>query len=924
LALLVASSPADLDEAYSLLVTSVRDEPEAATGSMGVLPLLERWAQIPRDAIDPTRPFAVALQWAAMGAGPPTWTFVVPLRDPERFAESSAPERGGASVRVVEGYAQVSTPSPADPPPITELPPLARDLGDAELVARLDLEGLGETALPLLRMLSSARAAGSPADSIPSSGKGPTQWLPPLLPLFEELFDSFTRLELELDVDVERIDMQVTKRLHPGSALAPGPQPDLDLAMELAQLLPEGPGLRQVSALDLSGVGEFLLELQRVMASMLVSDDADDPAMAMQRELWSRAQELWPLEWQPAATWLGWEEGGSAGAWIAQVEDPQVWIEKISELLRLIEASGGGIISLEQAEWSAQGRPGITWSWQVEASPDDSSPATERTVAQRSLHWLFEDLLPPIHVFAHEDLLVVRLSRERAAMEALIDRVERGERATEPALSRARQWAGPSAQLVGTVQTHALLATLFSALGQTPQTADESPSDPIEIRYALTVEPEAYGFRLQSSLRSVQAIARAVRQVGATFGAEATMGGDEEVGRPEMTAAIAESLAAAVGARVEEIRGREFLEPVPVRIVDDATARAYFISRIERFVEPERLRAQQIAYEQLGLLPAGYDLYDELLELLREQAGGYYDPGEGTMFLLDDMPPAMSSVILAHELTHALDDQHFDLDRLLESVVDDDDRSNALGAVLEGSGTLIMAVFSMQEMMAGRLGLEAMQSLQESEMGRAEVLESAPAVVQRSLLAPYVLGQRFLGRGDAMAMLQGANAEDIDRAFREPPASTEQVLHPEKYWDPDERDLPRDLEIPDLSAELGEGWSLVGTGRLGELDLGGLVGVELPDVSDPASMMGDGWANPAAAGWGADQWVVLRKGAQHLTVLATLWDSESDAAEFVAALQLPPETVVESRADAVIVVGGDLPERHANLAGRVLDEIMVK
>jgi hypothetical protein len=356
---------------------------------------------------------------------------------------------------------------------------------------------------------------------------------------------------------------------------------------------------------------------------------------------------------------------------------------------------------------------------------------------------------------------------------------------------------------------------------------------------------------------------------------------------------------------VEEIRGAKFKHPVPVEIIDDAGARAHFKERLRKYWPEEEMHAEEILYAHLGLLPPKSDLAAVVFDVLEEQAGGYYDPDRDIFFVLGDLPRAAAPIIVAHELTHALDDQMFGIDRLLDAATDDDDRAGALEAVVEGSGTAVMTVFIVRQVRAGRLDPAALREFQNTEMGRGERLKAAPLFVQRSVIAPYILGMAFLLRGEMIRMQTGGiTPSDIDRAFREPPQSTEQILHPEKYWDPERRDPPRKVALPDLSATLGDGWRLGGTGTLGELTLALVTGLDPGDPTSPDQPL-ERWTNAAASGWGGDRWQIYRNGGRAVSVLASVWDSERDAREFAAALRLPAGAAAKRRGAAVVVVAGD-------------------
>jgi hypothetical protein len=373
---------------------------------------------------------------------------------------------------------------------------------------------------------------------------------------------------------------------------------------------------------------------------------------------------------------------------------------------------------------------------------------------------------------------------------------------------------------------------------------------------------------------------------------------------------------------VEEMRGLRFKEAVPVEMADDAAARRHFEDRLRTWWPEERMLLEQDLLLDLGLLPEGTGLRESLFGALEEQAGGYYDPRRRAFVVLSDMPWSMAPIIVAHELTHALDDQHFDIDGMLRGTQGIDERAGAVAAVVEGSGTLVMTLYIVREMAAGRFTPRIAGEIQESEAAKAVRLKSAPQVLQRLLVGPYVLGMAFLLKGNLGDLPRTVvPAADLERAFRRPPVSWEQVLHPEKYWTDAKRDLPRPVILPDLAATLGEGWSLAGEGGLGEMVLAILTGPP-GEAFDPTSFEDPGrWTNPGAAGWGGDRWQVYRRGVDTATLLATRWDSERDAREFETALSPDSGRVLRRRGDLVVLVAGEAGGRARALARAALKQV---
>lgn len=371
---------------------------------------------------------------------------------------------------------------------------------------------------------------------------------------------------------------------------------------------------------------------------------------------------------------------------------------------------------------------------------------------------------------------------------------------------------------------------------------------------------------------------------------------------------------------VAEIRGLRFERPVAVKVVTSAEARAHFARRAETLWPKERVALDQGAYANLGLLPGGFDLLGSFLDVLEEQALGYYDPASETFFLVDTAAANETTpMLIAHELTHALDDQHFGLEKFLASGHDDDDRGAAMSAVVEGSGTAVMTVFLGREVLAGRISLSALQAMQKVEAARADRLKATPAIIQRGLVGSYVLGLSFLLRGDVTRLRNGINAADLTAAFQDPPQSTEQILHPEKYWNAATRDLPRPVNLPDLSKRLGKGWSLASRGSMGELGLASMTGAGRLELSSPDALRPEAWTNRGAAGIGGDVYHHYVNGTRTITVLASVWDTERDAVEFQESLVTVPRKRSYRFGDAVLLLTGeDLGPAAEPLAAEVL------
>ena len=354
-------------------------------------------------------------------------------------------------------------------------------------------------------------------------------------------------------------------------------------------------------------------------------------------------------------------------------------------------------------------------------------------------------------------------------------------------------------------------------------------------------------------------------------------------GTTKLTTVEARDAVAAVLPQLESIRGLSFAKTVPVSVIGDAKAREYALARFRRLTPEATIRADQTAYRLLGLVPPDTDVVKTLLDVLEEQAGGFYDPQTKSFYLLDDMPRAMTGMLAAHEMTHALEDQRYDLDARIAKVIENDDASFALSSLIEGSASLAGMIYLSRGVSTGKVGADDLREIADSEVAKAERLNAMPGVLRRQLLGPYLLGMSFLARGRPERTANEYPKADAEAAWSKPPVSSEQILHPEKYWDPGKRDEPKPVAIRGASTALGKGWSLTGGGVLGEVTIGSLVGANAPSASE-ASSDGSWWTNAAASGWGGDRFEVWENGGQALALVATVWDTETDAREFEASL----------------------------------------
>jgi hypothetical protein len=325
--------------------------------------------------------------------------------------------------------------------------------------------------------------------------------------------------------------------------------------------------------------------------------------------------------------------------------------------------------------------------------------------------------------------------------------------------------------------------------------------------------------------------------------------------------------ARAVSREISGIRGLPWKEPVAFQVSDRATIQSYAEAALAREMSP----AEWDAYGELlaftGLVPRDLDLQELVADLYAEQIAGYYDPHLQTFYLADWLPPLLQRAVVAHEATHALQDQHFDLERWMGEVPSTEDGALARGAVVEGEAMAVMLAYLLaptgmtvdQVPDVGSL----MQGPGGDMAGTFPSFANAPPALQRILLFPYVEGSRFVIEG-----LRQDGWEALDRLYADPPASTEQILHPARYWET--RDPPTSLEIP----RGDPGMERVIAGSWGEL------GVQLI----LAGGISDSLAGGPARGWDGDRFALYRgEGGAHRFAWSSAWDTPRDAEEFALA-----------------------------------------
>lgn len=341
--------------------------------------------------------------------------------------------------------------------------------------------------------------------------------------------------------------------------------------------------------------------------------------------------------------------------------------------------------------------------------------------------------------------------------------------------------------------------------------------------------------------------------------------GQEEGGKDDSLDAVIEEIALDVSA----IRGIEFDGPVQYGIKTKDELREYLKKLIKEELPGDKLLADQKALAKFGLIPPDMHLETFLLELYTEQVVGFYDWRTKTLYLIDDIPENMLRPVISHELTHALQDQYVGIENLpIFREKENDDRIMATQALLEGDANSVMIDYALKPMGRDSTMLPNIEPLIEeftSTMG-GRLMTSAPAFIRSNVLFPYINGFTFIQQ-----LRQSGGWAQVNRLLEHPPQSTEQVLHPEKYFA--EADSPTTITLPQLSKELGKGWTLLGENTLGEFNTSMLLDEFLEDAPETT-----------ASGWDGDLYQVYEHepSGEVALVWFTTWDGPGDAQEFFA------------------------------------------
>jgi hypothetical protein len=331
--------------------------------------------------------------------------------------------------------------------------------------------------------------------------------------------------------------------------------------------------------------------------------------------------------------------------------------------------------------------------------------------------------------------------------------------------------------------------------------------------------------------------------------------------------------------------------PVKRALAGRDQVRKFVLTHMQEDKDAQRLQRSEASMKKFGLLPQEFDLRKFLLDLLEDQVAGYYDPKTKTVYLLDWVAPEAQRPVLAHELTHALQDQSFGLDTWLKVRDDDppgnpdnldagpDEEQAARQAVSEGQGMAVMMDYVLAPTGQSLADMPSMGEIFKQNTleraGDSPIFASAPLYLREMVVFPYTYGLSFLSD----LLTRGGKEMAFAGAFQNPPHDTREIMQPDSYLDGQHVEP---LRLPKLADLLKKNYVGYDSGAVGEFDVYILLkqysGPELaeklslawrggvyylgrkkdakppkPDVPTPMSGLGllyvSNWATPEDAGY---------------------------------------------------------------------------
>lgn len=384
-----------------------------------------------------------------------------------------------------------------------------------------------------------------------------------------------------------------------------------------------------------------------------------------------------------------------------------------------------------------------------------------------------------------------------------------------------------------------------------------------------------------------------------------------------------------IAKQVAVIRGLGLKTPLDKGISTRDELRAELIKKINEEYTPAEIKAEGQVYKRLGLMPRELDYKELILDLLVEQIAGFYDPETKKLFIMAGLPQTLQRPTMAHEIFHGLQDQHFDLLAMQApfSGKENGDFQLARSALFEGDATVLMLDYTLHEnkqlpttdaqgnplvttfaqmpmvtSLLSNITLDKIFAVEKlsGKDGEATLEDSAlnrvPPFIRESLTFPYISGLRFV----VLAHQRLGSWEKVNELYADAPVSTEQIIHPERYF---ARDMPVLLSFDPSSAL--PGYTKIYENVFGEFQMHMSLRSHLIDARPEGAPVIGVQINEAAAGWGGDKLIAMSDDSGDVIVVhMSAWDTVADAREYYEGLNVALSTRMYPDQPAVVTSAG--------------------
>jgi hypothetical protein len=331
-----------------------------------------------------------------------------------------------------------------------------------------------------------------------------------------------------------------------------------------------------------------------------------------------------------------------------------------------------------------------------------------------------------------------------------------------------------------------------------------------------------------------------------------------------------------VVAGIQKIRALQFKHPVPVSFMTSKAAVARILADAKRENLEEEAAIDSKVAAMLGLIPVGTDIEQIDAKMLLHELGGFYDFHRKDLVVVEATPaPGKVAVtvekrteammVLAHELTHALQDQNFDIGATLDRARGQDDPTMALRAVIEGDATMAGFAFASSGM-NDQVANVVVEHVPDMYQAFARDTSDIPPGISKGFVFQYFEGVKFVAEAYHRHAWPG-----VDALYRRPPTTSQQILQPSLYFD---RRLPPPLLRVGGYQDSFKGWKKADDGAFGE------IGLEL--IIECGARRGESLARAIAGDWNGDYGIALQNGDKLTVIWVVAFGAESTATSFAA------------------------------------------